>query len=71
MNRLTKTQSAIIGAYTGTLCGNMEDMTAYIETILDRPVFTHELASKEVWEEIKEESREDFLDLCYMEEENG
>lgn len=31
---------------------------------LDRPVWTHELAFESVQEEIKEKSKDDFLDLC-------
>lgn len=36
----------------------------YIQDILGRPVWTHELADSRVWEEIKEKSRNDFLTLC-------
>ena len=59
--RLTVHQAAVIGAYTGILAGEFGDMHEYIEAILERPVFTHELASKEVFQEIKEKSRRDFL----------
>jgi hypothetical protein len=36
----------------------------YIEKLMNRPVYTHELASKEVWEEIKKKSEDDFMNLC-------
>ena len=36
----------------------------YIEKLMNRPVYTHELASKEVWEEIKKKSEDDFMSLC-------
>ena len=31
---------------------------------MGRPIWTHELASKKVWAEIKEATREDFNRLC-------
>jgi hypothetical protein len=64
MERLTKEQAAIIGAYTGYLAGPFSDMHEYIEKILGRPVFTHDLALKTVVGEIQEASKKDFLEIC-------
>ena len=61
--RLTVHQAAVIGAYTGILAGKFADMHEYIEAILGRSVFTHELASEEVVQEIKEKSRKDFISI--------
>jgi hypothetical protein len=36
----------------------------YVEYIMGRPVWTHELANEEVKNEIIENSKDDFLDLC-------
>lgn len=36
----------------------------YIEDLLGRPIWTHELAIEAVWNEIKEKSKPDFLKLC-------
>lgn len=52
---------AIISAHTGTLIGEFSDMHSYIELLLERPVFTHELASKEMWKEIRKKSLKDFI----------
>lgn len=65
MEKLTKEQAAIIGAYTGVLCGPFGDMHAYIEKIMGRPVWTHELASEKVNDEIREKAKQDFLSLCH------
>lgn len=62
--KLTKEQAAIIGAFTGVLCGNFSDMHEYIETIMGRPVFTHELGNDFVVDAIKEKSKADFLAIC-------
>lgn len=62
--KLTKEQAAIIGVYTGVSCGPFSDIYEKIEQILGRPVFTHEMESKELWEEAKEKIKQEFLDIC-------
>ena len=64
---MTDKEKAIVTAYTGIamLAGDKFDIFhRYIEEKMGRPIWTHELASKEVWEEIKEATREDFIGLC-------
>lgn len=64
---MTDHERAIVMAHTG-ICMLTGDKFSifhkYIEDIMGRPVWTHELADKKVWEEIEEKSRKDFLDLC-------
>ena len=66
--RLTRRQSAILGAFTGISCGPFEAVHEYAEKKLGRPVWTHEFASKERVAELKEAAREDFLSICYENE---
>lgn len=64
---MTDREKAIVMAYTGVamLTGDKFSIFhKYIEELLNRPVFTHELAREEVWNEIKEKSKNDFLKLC-------
>ena len=61
---MTKQEKIIVSAYTGYLMCDISDMYEYIEKKLGRPVWTHELASKEVWAEIREATKSDFLKLC-------
>jgi hypothetical protein len=63
MQRLTKEQAAIIGAFTGYLCGPFSDMHEYVEKIMERPVWTHEMGNKEIMEEIKKRAKADFLEI--------
>lgn len=49
---------------TGVLMCPMHDMCKYIEELLGRPVFTHELADPQVVAEIKAKAKPDFLALC-------
>ncbi len=60
---MTKREAAILSAFTGLLIGSFLDMHKYIEEIMRRPVFTHELANEEIVAEIKEKSRHDFMKL--------
>ena len=60
---MTKREAAIVSAYTGFSLGDLNDFYKYIEQILERPVFTHELEDKSVWEDIKNKSRKDFCEI--------
>lgn len=60
---MTKTEAAIVSAYTGYLIVDFSILHKYIEKILNRPVWTHELADEEIMKEIHEKSKEDFINL--------
>jgi hypothetical protein len=60
---MNKKEAAIISAYTGYLLGEFSDMHKYIEEIMDRPVFTHEMASKGFMAELHDKSKNDFVNL--------
>ncbi len=61
MERLSSEQAAVIGAFTGMLAGPFSDMHEYIEKIMGRPVWTHEMGNDKVAAEIKEKAKADFL----------
>ena len=64
---MTDREKAIVTAYTGITMFNGEKFSIfhkYIEDLLGRPIWTHELATEVVWNEIKEKSKPDFLKLC-------
>jgi len=64
---MTDREKAIVTAYTGITMLTGEKFSIfhkYIEDLLGRPVWTHELATEAVWNEIKEKSKPDFLKLC-------
>jgi hypothetical protein len=60
---MTKREAAIISAYTGFLLGDFSAFHEYVEEILERPIFSHEMGSKVVWEKIKEKSKTDFIEI--------
>lgn len=65
MQRLTKEQAAIIGLYTGVICGDFSDMQELAEKVMGHPVFTHEFADSDMYKKIKAEVKPLFLELCY------
>ena len=70
---MTDREKAIVTAYTGITMLTGEKFSIfhkYIQDILGRPIWTHELASEAVWNEIKEKSKPDFLELCKTEDES-
>lgn len=60
---MTKREAAIVSAYTGILIGNFSDLHKYIEEIMGRPVWTHELGREEIFDQIKNLSKNDFLSI--------
>lgn len=67
LRRLTRGQAAVISAYTGILAGDFATMHGYVETLLGRPVLTHEMGDKATWKEIKAAARADFEAICFKE----
>lgn len=65
MQRLTKEQAAVLGAYTGIACGPFADIQEYAERVLDQPIWTHQFANRELVEKLKEKAKPDFLSLCH------
>ena len=64
MTKLTLEQAAIIGLYTGVSVGPFEDVHKLAEDLLERPVFTYELANDDVWEKLKTLIKPQFFELC-------
>lgn len=64
---MTKRECAIIMAHTGICMLAGEDVLyfyKYLQDIMHRPVYTHELGNAAVQDEVKENSLQDFLELC-------
>ena len=64
MTKLTRDQAAIIGVYTGISAGPFADVQKLAEDLLERPVFTHELANQDLCEKLKELVKPKFIQIC-------
>ncbi len=60
---MTLHEKVVLSAYTGILMCDMSEVHQYIEKLLGRPVWTHELASEALWEQIKGKVKPDFLKI--------
>ena len=64
---MTDQERAIITAYTGytMLTGDrLNIFYKYLNDIMGRPIYTHELATRKMWDAIHEASKDDFIKLC-------
>lgn len=61
---MTKQESILISAYTGfMITETFSEVHSFIEQTLDRPVFTHELASTQLTNELREKLKPQILEL--------
>ena len=68
---MTHREKAIVMAYTGVcmLAGDkLSIFYKYVEEIMGRPIYTHEMAIKAIDNEIKEKAKADFIALCAEQE---
>ena len=54
---MTLKECAIITAYTGIFMGELDEFYKYINEIMERPVYTHELADSKSWRRSKKGQR--------------
>jgi len=60
---MTKFEAVVVTAYTGIMVGDFVEFHKYVEKIMGRPVFTHEMGCQDIADEIKEKSKPDFMNL--------
>lgn len=65
MTPLTKEQAAILGAFTGILCGPFADIQEYANRVLNGQFFTHQFGDEGFAMRLKEAARADFMAIVY------
>nr|DAO46257.1 MAG TPA: hypothetical protein [Bacteriophage sp.] len=64
---MTLEERVIVETYTGycmTSGDERYEVYKYIQKLLGRPVYTHELAQESVMNKLHEKSKADFIELC-------
>jgi len=67
---MTLRERVIVETYTGVVMTAGEERNEvykYMAELMGRPVFTHELADRNIQEELKALSKSDFISLCKSE----
>ena len=64
MEKLTREQAAIIGLYTGILCGQFSDVHELAEKIHGGPIRALNIANNEFVEELQQKVKPQFLEIC-------
>lgn len=65
---MTLKERIIVEVYTGYVMvtgDERNELYKYMNEIMGRPVFTHELADKKIADELHEKSKKDFVELCH------
>ena len=65
---MTTAEKNVVSAYTGYLMCDFDLMHQYIEKVMGRPVYAHELGSETFNHELMEKVKPDFLKICSGEE---
>lgn len=61
---MTKQESLVLSAYTGyMLCKDFSELHEYIEEVMERPVFTHELGNSMIAKEISDKVKPNVLEI--------
>ena len=71
---MTKQECAIVMAFTGICMLTGEDFGIfhkYVEDIMGKPIYTHEMGNEAIANEIKQKSEMDFINLCRNAESEG
>lgn len=64
---MTLKEKIIVETYTGVcmvIGKERNEVYKYVAELMGRPVFTHELADRNIQERLKELSKPDFIKLC-------
>lgn len=64
---MTLEERVIVETYTGycmTSGDERDEVYKYMQKLLGRPVYIHELAQKSVMNKLHEKSKGDFIELC-------
>lgn len=63
--KLTKEQAAVVGLYTGIVCGPFSDIHELAERLAGHPIWTHQFPAMN--DKLKELAKPMFLEMCYRE----
>lgn len=60
---MTHKEAIAISAYTGYCFVPFDEVHQFIEEVLGRPVFTHELARNDIWDDIRKTCKRILINI--------
>lgn len=57
---MTHKEAIALSAYTGYCFVPFDEVHKFIEEVLNRPVLTHELARKDIWDDIRKHMKKNL-----------
>ena len=64
MKKLTLEQAIVVTGFTGFMACKFSDFHEEVEKRLGRPIWTHQFADPDLWDEVKAAFRDDFVEMC-------
>jgi hypothetical protein len=60
---MTVREATIVSAYTGFLIGSFSEFHKFVEEIMERPIWTHELMDNKIFNEIQEKAKPYYIKI--------
>ena len=65
---MTHKEAIAISAYTGFCFASFDEIHQFIEEVLGRPVFTHELARDDIWDNVRKNMQKNLDKYIHIED---
>lgn len=65
---MTHKEAIAVSAYTGFCFAPFNEIHQFIEEILGRPVFMHELAGDDIWEDIRKNMKNNLTAYIHVDD---
>ena len=68
VNIITHKEAIAISAYTGFCFAPFDEIHQFIEEVLGRPVFTHELARDDIWDDVRKSMQKNLDEYIHIDD---
>lgn len=65
---MTHKEAIAISAYTGFCFAPFDEIHQFIEEVLGRPVFTHELARDDIWDDVRNNMKNNLTAYIHVDD---
>ena len=65
---MTRKEAIAISAYTEYCFAPFDEVHQFIEEVLGRPVFVHELARKDIWDDVRKNMQKNLDEYIHIDD---